>query len=290
MDILQMLGADSEFVKFINLRGLPTALLIIAVSVVLLRFLTRFLDTLGEQITERRLLFKQVSVIVRFVVLVAATLMAGGSLFEVSGQALYGVAGVLIFGFGYATKDVLSSVTAGFILMFDRPFQVGDRISFGGTYGEVVEIGLRTVRVVDLDDNLVSIPNSRFLGDAVSCANAGALDQMCVFSFYIGCNEDFEKARRIVLEATASSRYVYLAKPISIVLREGPVPGGAERFAIMVRTKAYVFDGRYETAFGTDITERVLRSFRAEGIRTAGQIEWGPPGSGPAPAASEGAA
>lgn len=274
MDILQALGADSEFVKFINLGGLPTAAMVLISALLLLRFVTRFLDGLGERITERRLLFKQIAVIVRFVVLVAATLMAGGALFEVSGQALYGVAGVLIFAFGYATKDVLSSVTAGFILMFDRPFQVGDRISFGGHYGEVVEIGLRTVRVVDLEDNLISIPNARFLSDTVACANAGALDQMCVFTFYIGCNEDFAAAKRIVYEATASSRYVYLGKPISVIVRDGPVPGGAERFAIMIKVKAYVFDGRYEVAFGTDVTERVLRSFREENIQTAGQLEW----------------
>lgn len=31
---------------------------------------------------------------------------------------------------------------------------------------------------------------------------------------------------------------------------------------------------RYETAFGTDITERVKRHFRAEGVRTAGELEW----------------
>jgi len=38
--------------------------------------------------------------------------------------------------------------------------------------------------------------------------------------------------------------------------------------------KAYVFDGRYETAFGTDVTERVKSAFREQNIHTAGEIEW----------------
>lgn len=273
MDILQALGADSEFVKFINLGGLPTALFVVLSALILLRFVTRFLDGLGERLTERRLLLKQIAVVVRFVVLVGATLMAGGALFEVSGQALYGVVGILIFALGYATKDVLSSVTAGFILMFDRPFQVGDRITFSGHYGEVVEIGLRTVRLVDLEDNLVSIPNARFLSDTVACANAGALDQMCVFPFYIGCSEDIDTAKRIVYEATASSRYVYLGKPITIEVREGPIPGTPRHFAVLIKVRAYVFDGRHELAFGTDVTERVLQAFREADIQTAGHLE-----------------
>ena len=285
MDIFALVGSDSELLQFINVGGLPVAIAYLIVALFLLRLVNSSLNALGERITERRLLIKQVNVLTRSFILLVTVVLIASALFEFSGQELYGAIGLLLFAIGYATKDVISSVTAGFILMFDRPFQVGDRISFGGDYGEVVEIGLRTVRLVDMDDNLVSIPNSQFLSSAVSCANAGALDQMCVFSFYIGCNENFDKAKEIVHEAAASSRYVFLAKPISIVVREGPVPDGAERFAIMIRVKAYVFDGRYEVEFGTDITERVKRHFREANIRTAGEIEWGPSGTGSGSAA-----
>ena len=97
---------------------------------------------------------------------------------------------------------------------------------------------------------------------------------MCAFPFWVGCNEDIESAKRIVYEATASSRYVFIDLPITVSVREGPVPHGAERFAVERKVKAYVFDGRYETAFGTDITERVKAAFTTAGIRTAGEIEW----------------
>jgi small-conductance mechanosensitive channel len=176
---------------------------------------------------------------------------------------------------GFAFEDVLASLMAGILLLFDRPFQVGDRITFQSHYGEVLEIGLRSVRIMTLDDNLVSIPNHRFLNDAVATANAGSLHQMCVFPFWVGCNEDIASAKRIVYEAAASSRYVYLDKPVVVVVREGPVPDGAERFAVELKVKAYVFDGRYETAFGSDVTERVKRAFSLQGIRTAGELEWG---------------
>lgn len=280
MDIVSALGVDSELVQFIKLDGVLTALVIIAIAWGLIRLISRSLDTLGDRITERRLLLKQVSLLTRFMLLIGAGLLAASSVFDFSGQALYGVAGLVFLGLGYAFKDVLSSVTAGVIILFDRPFQVGDRIAFGGHYGEVKEIGIRKVQLVDLDDNVVSIPNSRFLSDIVSSANFGALHQMCVYSFYIGCNEDFERARKLISEATVASRYVFLDLPVVVHFSEGAVPGGAERFALKLTVKAYVFDGRYESAFGTDIHERVKRAFRAANIRTAGEIEWGPSGSG----------
>jgi small conductance mechanosensitive channel len=93
---------------------------------------------------------------------------------------------------------------------------------------------------------------------------------MCVFDFFIACDEDFERARLIIYEAAASSRYVYLNKPIQTVVREVAV-AGAEMFATKITVKAYVLDGRYEVEFGTDVTERVKRAFRDGGVRTAGE-------------------
>ena len=148
------------------------------------------------------------------------------SVFTLNREALLALGGTIAVTVGFALKDTAASLISGILILIDQPFQVGDWIAFEGTYGEVKEIGLRSVRVVTLDDNLVSIPNNLFLTSAVSSANAGALDQMCVFAFDIGCNEDFDLAKQIVYEATASSRYVYLNKPITILLKEGALQQG----------------------------------------------------------------
>ena len=279
-----------DIIKFIDPDAIPYGLVVIVSALVLNRIIASSLDALGERLTERRLQLKNIAAVSHFVVIVLATAAVVGAVFRLSEQALLTIGGTAAVAIGFAFKDLLASLMAGIILLFDRPFQVGDRVEFAGQYGEVLEIGLRTVRIATLDDNLISIPNNRFLSDVVSSANAGALDQMCVFRFWIGCNEDFDRAKGIVYEACAASRYVYLEKPITVSVREGPVPDGAERFAIQITAKAYVLDGRYETAFGTDVTERVLRAFRAEHIRTAGQIEWGPPKSGPPPQVISGGA
>jgi small-conductance mechanosensitive channel len=254
------MDAPTNLLQFVVWDRLPFAMAVVLIAFIGGRIAARSLDALGERINERRLLFKQVSAVTRFLVLIIATAMVASSLFSFSSEALLAVGGSAAVAIGFAFKDLIASLMAGLILLFDRPFQVGDRIAFGDTYGEVVEIGLRAVRVQTLDDNLVSIPNHRFLNDSVASANAGQLH--------------LKSAKRIVYEATASSRYVFIDKPITVSVREGPVPQGAERFAVELKVKAYVFDGRYETAFGTDVTERVKAAFKAADIRTAGEIEW----------------
>ncbi len=268
---MEDLGHHALF-QLLVLENLPYAVLIILVALVSTRLLTRSMDALGERFTEWRLALKQVSAVGRFLLLIGASVLVATSLLHFTDELLLATGGSIAVALGFAFKDVFASLVAGLILLFDRPFQVGDRITFDGQYGEVVEIGLRTVRLVTLDDNLVSVPNHRFLNDAVASANAGALHQMCVWDFWIGADQDLGKAKEIVYEATATSNFVYLELPVVIVVREGPVEQGRDRFAVKLSSKAYVFDGRYETAFGTDVTERVRRAFRQHGIKTPAEI------------------
>ena len=266
------MGDLDSLLQYVDWGRLPVALGVIAAAWLLGQGTNYLLERMEQRFSGRRLWFKHLAVVARFAILAGGAAIAAMSVVQLSDQALLAVGGTLAVALGFAFKDLATSVMAGLILLFDRPFQVGDRIAFDGEYGEVKQIGLRAVRLATLDDNLVSIPNSRFLTDKVASANSGEFHQMVVVDFFIACDQDFEHAKRLVYEAAATSRYLYLGKSIAVVVREGPVPGSRERFAIRLTVKAYVFDGCYEVAFGTDVTERVLQAFQKHGIRTAGQI------------------
>lgn len=252
-----------QLVRFIDWSRVPYALMVIVVGLIVERVVSDFLDDLGERFAERRLLLKKLKALGRFLFFAALGGLVGTSVLSVDRQVMVALAGTLGLAVGFAFKDLLASLMAGVILLIDQPFQVGDRISFGGYYGEVTEIGLRSVRLVTLDDNLVTVPNSAFITDAVASANAGALDCMVVTEFYIAPAEDFAAARRLAAEAAATSRYVYLEKPVVTLLSDRFM---GERFVTVITVKAYVFDARYEKAFASDITERVKRAFTAAGI------------------------
>jgi small-conductance mechanosensitive channel len=165
---------------------------------------------------------------------------------------------------GFGLKDLAASVLAGFIIIVDRPFQVGDRVSFGGVYGEITAIGLRSVRLTTLDDNVVTIPNNKFLTDVVSSGNWGALEMLIQLDFFIGTDQDIVLAKRLVEESITSSRYVYNRKPWVVLVSQVAVENC---FAVRLRAKAYVLDVQYEKAFETDVTTRTLESFALHGIQ-----------------------
>jgi small-conductance mechanosensitive channel len=57
---------------------------------------------------------------------------------------------------------------AGFVLLFDRPFRVGDRIKLAsGEEGEVLEIGVRSTRICLPNRNLLIVPNAELVNSRV---------------------------------------------------------------------------------------------------------------------------
>lgn len=257
-----------EIIRIVDVQGLPFALLVVILGWASLRVSARILDDLGERFTDRRLAIKKAKALLRFGLYFAIALLTATSALNLDSQNLWAVMGAAGVAVGFAFKDLLGSLIAGVILLIDEPFQVGDRIAFGQYYGEVESVGLRSVRLVTLDDNLVTIPNHLFLADMVASANAGALDCMVVIPFYVAAAEDFQLARRLVAEATATSRYVFLNKPVVTLVGDEFM---GERFVTVIRVKAYVFDARYEKAFATDVTERVKIAFKRHGIKTPDQ-------------------
>ena len=158
----------------------------------------------------------------------------------------------------------VSSLIAGILLIVDQPFQVGDRVRFGDVYGEVTEIGLRSVRIVTLDDYEVSIPNNKFLNEATTSTSAGTLDMMVDIDFYVGISEDTDLVEQIVYESCVASRFAYLEKPVKMSVVEEETETG---LSLRVTCKAYIIDARYEVDFVTDVTERVKTAFREHEIQ-----------------------
>ena len=83
--------------------------------------------------------------------------------------------GSLIAGFGLggaavalAAKDSLSNLFGSIVVVFDRPFRVGDWIQMGEVEGTVEEIGLRTTRIRTFPNSLMTVPNALFTTSVIN--------------------------------------------------------------------------------------------------------------------------
>jgi len=82
--------------------------------------------------------------------------------FGINVTSLIAALGIGGLAFSLAAQDTLADAISGFIILADRPYRVGDRIEIQGegTWGDVVEIGLRTTRIRTRDNRMVIVPNS----------------------------------------------------------------------------------------------------------------------------------
>lgn len=256
--------AVTTLANMVRWTGILASLFVVAIAWLILRFLSSLVEKLGVAFGEYRLLFHKVSAFVRFGIYFATIVLVIVLSFEISREVLAIIGGTAAVAVGFATKDLVSSLVAGVMIIFDRPFQVGDRVSFGGEYGDVISIGLRSVKIRTLDDSVVTIPNNMLLNEVTSCANYGEVNMQIELDFLIGADQDAEEAQALVREAAVTSRYVYLPNPVVVLVNQVVV---SDYLALRIRLKAYVLDTQYEKDFETDVTLRVLEAFHEHGVQ-----------------------
>lgn len=180
--------------------------------------------------------------------------------------ALGATAGVAV---GLAAQDLMKNVMAGLLMLFDRPFQVGDMVRIGGHYGEVISLNLTSVRLRTFADEVVTIPPAEVLKQGVSNSNAGELTELVAVTVHLPATVDVQAVKHLAWEAAAGSPYAYLKKPISVIVEDSFDYTFLTRFVI----KAYVVDVRLERLFASDITERLKTELLARRLLTAETVD-----------------
>ena len=239
------------------------SLVIFALGYFIIRFLTRVVELIGERSTSYRIMIKGVVPVVRIVGWIIIIFIIIVGVIQPRIEAVLALTASVGVAVGFASQDILKNIFGGVVILLDSPFKVGDKIEIGSHYGEVVEIGLRSTRIVTPDDSLVSIPNGELMNESVSNSNAGELNCQVVAEIYLPLDIDTERVRHIAREAAQTSRYIFLNKPITVLffneIKE-------RRPYYKMRLKAYVMDIRYEFVFKSELTEIVIRELLHENI------------------------
>ncbi|WP_457652107.1 mechanosensitive ion channel domain-containing protein [Rhodocaloribacter sp.] len=251
----------AQGLQFVGFR-IFWAVLVLILTFFVIKGVVRLLETLAEQSATRRLFFKKLIPIIRLFTWSAAIYYVIAGVFRVNQGQLLAASAAIGVAIGFAAQDVLKNIFGGLLIILDQPFQVGDKIRVGGTYGEVVSIGLRSTRIVTLDDSLVSVPNAQVVDGQVANANAGALDCQVVTDLYLPGWIDVKAAKAIAYQAAATSRYVYLDKPVVVLVKDE----FKETFLTHLVVKAYVLDARYESVFASEVTETAKAEFLRRGM------------------------
>ncbi len=116
--------------------------------------------------------------IITAVVIVIVTLLLLKEILAVNVTSLIATTTVLTATIGLAFQSTLANMLAGLTIHLEKPLKQGDWVTAGGHEGRVLDITLRSTRVLTLENNEVFIPNSKVLGEAV--VNYSLPDPVCV--------------------------------------------------------------------------------------------------------------
>jgi MscS family membrane protein len=254
------------------------ALLIFLFTTLVIRYLSMGLEALAERWSRFRLTINRMIPVLRISAWIVTIYVIIVVVFTPPVQTLIAATASAGIAIGFAAQDILKNIFGGVMILFDHPFQVGDKIQVGQHYGEVLQIGLRTVRIVTPDDSVVSLPNSEIVNQAVSNSNTGQFSCLVVSQVYVPLEAPLERVRELARLSALVSRYILPERPVAVVMQNEIHQG---RSLVKLKLKAYVQDLRYEFAFASDMTETLIRFLRDEGILASEAFERGELSAGP---------
>ena len=155
---------DGKWAHGLNIFAVTGSLIIICVASVITMILQRLLTIMartfgakGETVCRLlKSLVKYISVI--------AMLYFCLALLGIDTATLLASAGILTLIVGLGAQTLVSDILAGLFIIFEGEFQVGDIVTVGDWTGTVVEIGVRTTKIQDGNQNIKVISNSNVSG------------------------------------------------------------------------------------------------------------------------------
>jgi small conductance mechanosensitive channel len=130
--------------------------------------------------------------------------------------ALLGAAGLAV---GLALQGTLQNIAAGIMLLFLRPFRIGDYIDAEGLSGTVDEIGLFTTHLHTYDGIYLEAPNAKLWNRAIlnySRVEARRLDVVVGISY----DDDIDKAQAALLDLMTSDARVNAEPEPQVLVKE----------------------------------------------------------------------
>ena len=250
----------SEIVSFTKIFW---ALVFIAIGYFIIRFLTRTIEIWSEKSPDRRVKGKAIVPVVKIICWMVIGYLIVRGIFRPPVESLIAFGASIGVAVGFAAQDILKNIFGGFVILIDRPFKIGDKIEVGSTYGEVLDMSLRSTRIHTADDSLVTVPNGELMNQSISNSNSGETNCQVVAEIYLPITIDTHKVRKIATEVAKVSKYIYLVKPIAVIFVNDIKH---DKLCYKMRLKAYVMDIRFEFAFKSELTENVIKELLESNI------------------------
>ena len=143
------------------------------------------------------------------------------TVFGFDSASLLASAGLLTLVIGLGARDLITDILAGMFIIFENEFQVGDIIEVGGFKGRVVEIGIRSTRLVNTKQDVKSVNNR----DLTNIVNKTRRNSYCDIIVSVPFSEDINAIEKMLNEELPK------IKDMCPFIISGPTYGGVDEMS-----------------------------------------------------------
>ncbi len=168
--------------------------------------------------------------------------------------------GLIGFALAFGMQDTIANLMAGVMIAIDKPFKIGDRIMVGEKWGDVVDITLRSTRIVTTEEEMVIIPNNIIATQEVWNYTKIKKRVAVIVDIGVSYDTDIRMAEKILLAVAGDHPYV-LARPAPYMWVDEFADSG-----INLKLWAWIEDARDKFQIRSDILRAVKVKFDEDGI------------------------
>ncbi|MBO5284359.1 MAG: mechanosensitive ion channel, partial [Alphaproteobacteria bacterium] len=173
------------------------------------------------------------------------------------------IAGALSVGIGFGLQDVIKNFVSGIIILFERPFKVGDWVILGGEEGKIKQINIRSTELETWTRRSVIIPNATLISSSLVNLTHGNNWQRQSILVGVSYDSDADLVTKLLLECVKSSKKVVKVPQPYVVFKD------FASSSLDFEVRFYVSDIWSGWSASSDIRYEILRRFREEGINIA---------------------
>jgi small-conductance mechanosensitive channel len=199
--------------------------------------------------------------LVKYVVVAIGSLVALKLAFGIDLTSIAVIFTALSVGIGFGLQYIAADIASGFILLFERPIRIGDRITIGDDEGDVKSINLRTTVVTTNDQIAIIVPNSRLVSQRVINWSYGDPRARIAIPIGVADNSDIQLVTDTLIEA---------AKNVPNVLPEPQPQVQLLKFgdySLDFRLLVWTNQPRRHVQIRSDINFRIAELFRQRAIK-----------------------
>ena len=199
--------------------------------------------------------------LVKYLVITVGLLIALKQSFGVDLTSIAVIFTALSVGIGFGLQYLAADIASGFILLFERPIRIGDRITIGDDEGDVKSINLRTTVVTTNDQIAIIVPNSKLVSQRVINWSYGDPRARIAIPVGVADDSDIQLVTDTLIDAARDVPNV-LTEPAPRVqfLKFGD-------YSLDFRLLVWTNQPRHHVQLRSDINYRIAKLFRERSIR-----------------------